>query len=54
MYQVTRVLEMRVVVALSSDWGEALKKHPLNDAGGKDKKGKVLRMFDPQEGFVQR
>jgi len=42
---------MGTVVTLSTDWGEVMEKHPLR---GKNGKGKVLWMVDPQEGFLER
>lgn len=42
---------MGTTVTLSTDWGEVMEKHPLR---GKDGKGKVLWMIDPQEGFLER
>lgn len=42
---------MGTIVTLSTDWGEVMEKHPLR---GKDGKGKVLWMINPQEGFLER
>lgn len=53
-YQVTGVLEIQAIAGLSSDWGKTMENHPLRAIGGKDKKGNVMWMIDPQEGFVQR
>lgn len=49
--QVIDVIPMGTIVSLSTDWGEAMEKHKLR---GKDGKGKVLWMIDPQEGFLER
>lgn len=45
---------MGTVVTLSTDWGLALKKHPLRGKGKVKGKGNVLWMIDPQQGFVER
>lgn len=41
---------MGAVITLSTDWGEALEEHRLRGQG----KGNVLRVIDPQDGFVER
>ena len=48
--QVNDVILMGTIITLSTDWGEALEKHRLRGKG----KGKVLRVIDPQDGFVER
>lgn len=48
--QVNDTLPMGTIVTVSTDWGEAMDKHPLRGKG----KGKVLWMIDPEEGFVER
>ncbi|CAM9569656.1 unnamed protein product [Ectocarpus sp. 8 AP-2014] len=42
---------MGTIVTLSTDWGETMEKHPQR---GKNGKGKVLWMVEPQEGFLER
>ncbi|CAM9980429.1 unnamed protein product [Ectocarpus sp. 12 AP-2014] len=49
--EVVDVLPMGTIVTLSTDWGEAMEKHPQR---GKSGKGKVLWMVEPQEGFLER
>ncbi|CAM9610765.1 unnamed protein product [Ectocarpus fasciculatus] len=49
--EVVDVLPMGTIVTLSTDWGEAMEKHPQR---GKNGKGKVLWMVEPQEGFLER
>ncbi|CAM9599291.1 unnamed protein product [Laminaria digitata] len=44
------VMPMGTTITLSTDWGEALEKHRLRGKG----KGNVLRVVDPQDGFVER
>ncbi|CBJ33370.1 hypothetical protein Esi_0471_0001 [Ectocarpus siliculosus] len=51
MSQVVDVLPMGTIVTLSTDWGEVMEKHPQR---GKNGKGKVLWMVEPQEGFLER
>lgn len=48
--QVNDVIPMGTMITLSTDWGEALEKHRLRGQG----KGNVLRVIDPQDGFVER
>lgn len=49
--KVEDVLVMGTIVTLSLDWGEALEDHPRR---GNGKGGKVLRMVEPHDGFVER